>query len=91
MSDKFKCWQCIDGMNILIFTHITNEWRAVCIHRIREAVLEKLAVIVATKIITVVSLDSGLFFCDLILGRIYEMIWGRIYEMIFNNVCLRDE
>ena len=36
------------------------------IHRIREVVLGKLAIIVAVKIVTVVSLDSGLFLCDLI-------------------------
>jgi hypothetical protein len=40
--------------------------RAVYIHRIRQVVLGKLAIIVAVKIVTVVSLDSGLVFCDLI-------------------------
>jgi len=40
--------------------------RAVYIHRIRKADLEKLAIIMAVKIVTVVSLDSGLVFYDLI-------------------------
>jgi hypothetical protein len=39
---------------------------SVYIHRIRQIVLGKLAIIVAVKIVTVVSLDSRLVFCDLI-------------------------
>jgi hypothetical protein len=36
------------------------------ISRIRKIVLGNLAIIMAMKIVTVVSLDSVLFFCDLI-------------------------
>jgi len=37
-------------------TQIINEYRAVYIHRIRKTVLGKLVIIVAVKIVTVVSL-----------------------------------
>jgi hypothetical protein len=64
------------------YTQITNEERAVYIYiyRIRKIVLGNLAIIMAMKIVTIVSLDSGLFFYGLIWGRICGMIWGRICD-----------